>query len=50
MIRPTRLQCALAYLRNGDALPFPLACDCILTGGVSTALCLALGIWMGSGL
>jgi hypothetical protein len=46
MIRPNALQRALAYVANGD-LPPALALDVWAPGALSTALCLAAGLWIG---
>jgi hypothetical protein len=52
--RPTRLQFALAYLRNGDAPPMfglpSIALADLATFTFSIAACLALGVLLGSAI
>jgi hypothetical protein len=51
---PTRMQCALAYLANGDLPPIPrvppIMLDAMLSFTISTTACFVLGVLIGRGI
>jgi hypothetical protein len=51
---PTRLQCTLSYIANGNLPPLPRIPPAILDGllsfTISTAACLGLGVLIGRGI
>jgi len=51
MIRPTRAQCAMAYVANGDWPPLSLlVLNALVAGGITSALSIAFGTWIGGTL